>query len=332
MRILVTGCTSQQIGRGTKLGYEPVIDLYVKALRDLGHTVDHRPVDLDAEGDFKTYDRVFVGLVPAGSMAATYLIEALVTLHRARDRATVYVDDWNFPAILGHLRGCRRWPRKRIMAAPVSGNRQKDWARKRKNWSELRAALDRTAERWPTVLIPRYAWGSNSLGEEFPADVVHLDPTGYARSYTTLAEKMRTKRWVLGTVSDQRKWLDSLNLRWPVVYAGGTASKAEVKFQEADLVQLYQTSWGVLSPPYKRLFGTGWWRNRFLYAARHGAVLLCDPQEAPQLGEPYGQAEHRIETWAINDLRELARSQHRRFFRSVWGPKEMQLKLMEVLD
>jgi len=98
MRILLTGATSQQCGSGPQLGYEPVADLIVKALRHDGHEVDQQPYDWS--NALQGYDHVIVGLVPPLSIAGKYVNNALMAIYHAESFGsplTLFVDDWRFP-------------------------------------------------------------------------------------------------------------------------------------------------------------------------------------------------------------------------------------------
>jgi hypothetical protein len=313
MRVLATGVTKQQCGGGTSVDYEPVAALLVKALRAAGHGVDHRVVGAAERLD--GYDAVLVGLVPFFSIASHHLYPALHVLSEARRTGrpiVLYVDDWGFSQLIANLGTHLRQPHQ-LTKEFFKGRLNRDWALSHE--AELMEVVRWLGEDpWPPLLVPTFRWGNHEkLGNLLPNahDVTYVDPSRFARSYDVVATAVeeRDRQWVLGTVSNQLEWVESLNLAWPLNHLGTRTSRAPRKMPERDLVQLYADSWGVLSPPYRKILGTGWWRNRFVYAARTRSVLLCDPGEAAQLGEPYLLTPDVVEKQPTTALRDLAHAQ-----------------------
>lgn len=313
MKILFTGSTAQQCGSGTQLDYEPVADLFVKALRHGGHVVDQRPYDI-VNDEAAEYDHVVVGLIPALSIAGKHVNSALMAIHDAESHnvpLTIFVDDWRFPRLVTNLGTCERMPHQ--LVKPFFANRaHHELSKLPENHAILQGVITRLKdEKWPPTVIPAYSWGDHEkLASKLPQlnVVSFIDPTLFCREYEIeLVEPSRRRReWVLGTVSDQRTWVENLDPAWSVRYLGSRSSKAEEKLKEADLVSAYGQSWGVLSPYYSQVAGTGWWRNRFVYAAAAGAVLHCDPREVPRLAGAYGLPIGDVEKLGDRELNDLA--------------------------
>jgi hypothetical protein len=323
MRILFTGMTSQQCGSGTQLDYEPVADLLVKALRHSGHAVDQRPYDATVF-DAESYDHVVVGLVPPLSIAGKYVNNALFAIYHAEQNGTpltFFVDDWRFPRLVTNLGTCERMP-EQLVKPFFSSRAFHELSKLEWNHEILQKVITRLKdETWPPAIIPAYGWGDHDkLASKLPRlnRVRFIDPTAFCRTYEIPTVDERKREWILGTVSDQRGWVEKLGATWPVRYLGSRSSKAEEKLKEADLVSAYGGSWGVLSPYYSQVAGTGWWRNRFVYAAAADAVLWCDQREAPKLGESFMMPIKVTESATERELHELARVQGD-IFRS-WTP------------
>lgn len=337
MKILVTGMTGQQCGTGTRLDYEPVADLFVKALIAAGHAVWHRDISPGPVGE-KTldhFDVVFVGIVPPLSIASKHLHGALWTIAEAERRhlpLAFFLDDWAFPSLITKLGTCSRGPHH--LVKPFFASRPNhEWAVA--HLSELHAVIDRLLYlEWAPTVIPAFTWGDHSiLGNRLPMahQIEYVDPSSFARPYPITQPESRTRRWVLGTVSDQRGWLEKLQLTWPVWYIGSKSSKASESLKEPQLVQAYADNRGVLSPPYPRILGTGWWRNRFVYAASTRSILYCDPREAP-FSQAYNVPDLRVEEMNDAELDEVADWQttelHRRQMPSTFAACKMQ----DVID
>lgn len=335
MKILMTGTTKQQVGGGTALGYEPVADLFAKGLRLAGYEVEHRKTTIGE--DLAPYDAVLVGLVPFFSIASNQLYHALDVIERAEKSGhplLFFVDDWAFPRLVANLNTHIRHPWQ-LTKEFFAGRASYDWACSRK--AELQVIVERMRyQPWAPTLVPAFTWGDHHklTGEvEMMTEPYYIDVSALARDYDLCnVERPRQRRWVLGTVSDQRKWLDSLNLSWEVSHLGTRASKAPEKMPEADLVRLYAGSWGVLSPPYKRILGTGWWRNRAVYAARAGSILLADPGEMPQLGEPYQVVPADVEKMNDVELSELAAAQRNVLFSTQPSAQQVAAQLDSIVQ
>lgn len=312
----MTGTTKQQVGGGTVLGYEPVADLFVKGLRLAGYEVEHRKTVIGE--DLSSYDAVLVGLVPFFSIASNQLYHALDVIERAEKNGQpllFFVDDWAFSRVVANLNTHIRMPWQ-LTKDFFKGRASYDWACSRK--AELQVIVERMRHRpWPATLIPAFTWGDHAKlvkGVEMITEPYCIDVSAFAMEYPLTFPPTRGRRWVLGTISDQRKWMDSLSLSWEINHLGTRASKAPEKMPESQLVQLYADSWGVLSPPYKQILGTGWWRNRAVYAARAGAILLADPGEMPQLGEAYQLKPAEVEAMTDTELCSLAAAQREALF------------------
>ena len=87
---------------------------------------------------------------------------------------------------------------------------------------------------------------------------------------------------------------------------------------------MYANSWGVLAAKYPHA-GSGWWRNRFIHAVRTRSILLADPLEVSELGEPYLKNPSDIESMTTGQLRELADAQ-RDVFYARETPKEQVIE------
>lgn len=310
MKVLATGMSPPQCGRKTQTGYEHVSDLWLKALCAGGAEVEHRRVEPNEPLD--GYDIALVGLVPPNSIAARYLYTALDVINRAPKEGcglVLYVDDWRYYAIMNGLRVMCRNPRRRLIETELFKNFwARDWAIS-DGWPRIVETLESLLhEPWPTTLIPAFTWGDYEKLPKLPASRVEvLDPSAFARMYDipVVDDADRRRSWVMGTFSDQRQWITDLGLTWEHNYVGTRRSKAAGAVKEWELVASYGTSWGVLGAPYGHA-GSGWWRNRFVYAAKAGAIMLADQREVEGLGPMYYLPPEKIESMDVEDLRAYA--------------------------
>lgn len=315
MRIMITGMTRQQCGRPHQLGAQTITQMYKDALRHAGHDVIHDAFDGSPGLDLVVRcDAIMVGLSPLSSVTSHHMYYALHAITVAQNHGiplTLYVDDWKYPAIVPSLEAVLKRPDTLV----------KDFFAKRPGWGYYKvpkyrdilvSAVDRLVnQEWPPTVFPAFAWGDHGkLLTHTPRVTTSLavDPTPFSHRYplNIVDPADRKREWILGTLADHRQWIEKQGAAWPVRYIGSRGSKAPEKLSEHDLVGTYGGSWGVMSPPYRKLLGTGWWRNRFIYAAAARAILFCDPDEAPQLGSDYrtplpvieGMSERSLDLWA----------------------------------
>lgn len=347
MRILVTGFTGQQVGRATKTKYDPVIAMLIRAMRELGHTVEQRePLPNDT---LEGIDLLMVGLVPPLSIAGHFTYLSLGALSRAWATGVptaLYVDDWRFTQMISQWKTIHGKPDRLFEPVPMQGRHSSEWARgiaRKPLEAVCEIMYNATAEKlnnWPPVFVPRFGWGKDgklAVGHQLPTTrLVHYDPTSFATPYPidVVPDEARGRRWVLGVLSDQVKWLDDIKPSWGVLHYGNTASKASSAIPENELVSSYGRTWGVLSPRYTKLDGTGWWRNRYVYSARAKCVLLADPREAPQLGEAYAGVLPNLELVegaSLEQLKNLAQAQIDALRAGCWGREQLLTFLSEEL-
>lgn len=181
----------------------------------------------------------------------------------------------------------------------------------------IAAAGQLLGERWAEGMVPvcpMYGFGDRSLvRKRMPKEVGAIEaldpsPTIYdSLSAVAPADPSTKKRsWVLGALMPHDTWLDKKSLTWPVEIVGSRKMVRERGGQrfntEQEVLEFYNQHWGIMSPPYMHA-GSGWWRSRFLYAARVGSILITDKGEGDPLGDAYKVTISQVE--AMNDA-ELA--------------------------
>lgn len=337
MRVLMTGMSPPQCGRKTQTGYEHVSDLWGKALRAGGAQVEHRTVTVDEP--LSEYDVCLVGLIPPNSIANRYLYTALSTIGRARMSGcalVLYVDDWRFGQITHGVRVVARDITKRLLNNSMFVNLVgRDWALTDRGQQTVTSVLNALDSRpWPTTLVPAFTWGDHDKLPSLPAIKTEvIDPTAFSRRYEIpqASDDQRDRTWIMGTFSDQRTWIDSLGLEWDVSYVGTRRSRSENgHLQEADLVASYGQAWGTLAAPYGHA-GSGWWRNRFVYSASAGAVMLASPQEVAGLGPDYYRPGPEVEKMSDAELREFADTQRRLMAQRMQPAQSVVDQVMSVM-
>jgi hypothetical protein len=187
----------------------------------------------------------------------------------------------------------------------------------------VQTAIDLLDARWAAGMVPvcpMYAWGDRTgVRRRMPSDVGRieaLDPTSVVfdtlNAVTPATPEEKERAWVLGALMPHDTWLEKKKPGWPVEIVGSRklirklgGSRLDT---ELDVLNFYNTRWGILSPPYPHA-GSGWWRSRFLYAARIGSILVTDKGEGDPLGDAYKLTIADVEKMNTEELAAAAKAQ-----------------------
>ena len=179
------------------------------------------------------------------------------------------------------------------------------------------------AERWSAGLVPAcpmYAFGDRQLvRKRMPKEmsgIEALDPSSTIYNILASSEpkspQEKQRSWVLGALMPHDTWLEKKKPEWPVEIIG--SRKLIKKFggqrldTEEDVLAFYNNYWGILSPPYPHA-GSGWWRSRFMYAARVRSILVVDKGEGDPVGDAYKITIKDVEKMSDAELEQTATAQ-----------------------
>lgn len=178
-------------------------------------------------------------------------------------------------------------------------------------------------ERWARGLVPAcpmYSFGDRSLvRKRMPktmGPIEALDPSSTIYDILQTSEPLppeeKERSWVLGALMPHDTWLERKSPDWEVEIIGSRKLIRKYGGQrldtEADVLAFYNKHWGILSPPYPHA-GSGWWRSRFMYAARVGSILVTDKGEGSPLGDPYKLTIKQVESMNTAELTAAAKAQ-----------------------
>ena len=315
MKILVTGMCNGQAGAPPRPGYVTLADCLTRLLMALGHDVDNRPVAIGE--DLSGYGIIFCGLFSPFSVNGKWIFSVVDMLDRCwnRDEQAVatFVDDWTLHQIDQNSRSTYRVPKRLIRDTVFDRRPGYDWACSAEGQSAIVRLFTRVTETgWPPMIMPVFGWGNpRMVMKEIMAEQYWpLDPTAYMPVHSAVYPDERKRAWVLATMQDHAEWWEKIHPEWEVItYGGGMTKRKADPVPVTEVFQAYADCRGVLSPPYSKLLGAGWWRERMVHAAMTRAVLCCDPREAPQLGEPYALTLEAIEAMTDSQLDEAASAQ-----------------------
>jgi hypothetical protein len=328
-RVLLTGSTPMQVGSDrTQLKIITAVVGWRNALTDMGYAVEHRPVTVGE--DLSGYAHVIAILNQPNSLASSYVHGAVWCLH-SRPDTIIALDDWQVKEIVSGAQTFARSQERmtRLHAAPAEYR------------DMLSAMYDAIGNKpWPwRVIAPILGAGDTSLLGVPRAEVIGIDPTAYVPRYP-MPDKVihREKRWVQATLL--AKPLPPIT--WPLAEygpqarakggGGGAGDKASPRLVESDLMRVYASSWGIISPAHPHA-GSGWWRVRYLMAVDAGAILSGDIREARVLGNAYAEASdmRHVERMTPAQLAVLAIRQRACFEDITWSKDRVKTALKQVL-
>jgi len=279
MKILITGVTDTHVNKATRVPSTKFTSIPV-CLADAMRTMDHY-VDhreVTPGESLASYDRVICFLYPKDRHARHP--EGALHVLESRPDALIGIDDWAAPAIVD-------------------------------TWEMPELAQ----RRW---IAPVYKWGNPSRLRSFLKldDVVCYDPSpmvGASPVADPFAPRVRT--WLNASFHASTHVWAAENTKWPLL-SYGCKPLLQARILESDANELYTKVAGCLAPPYE-ISGTGWWRVRYLFASRAGAVIGCAPNEFCDLGIEFQHPISLIEDCSDASLATLATAQRKLIERNV---------------
>lgn len=341
MKILLTGMTATHVGSTRRMmGFTSSTQMYAELLRKAGHTVEQRSV-VPGEDLLKNYGRIVVGIAPPNALNVRHVYGALWALRLGLDsprKVLTYFNDWNVRVCLSGFK-TQSNSHERIWRA-ILLREHRALAQSGKHRKMIEETVDAYVKRWPlTTIFPLRDGGDLSLvlnGTQIDASVARrFDPTlAYPlEKIEFFRPKKRERRWVLGALSPQERWVKKLDLAQPAELYGCKSLK-QARVSEAELIQRYAETRGVLAHPYYHA-GSGWYRSRFAHAAVTGSIMLADPREAVVLGPSYALVAEEGNTIMAERsdkfLDNLANDQKHELFGRAWGKTKMVKVINEII-
>lgn len=287
MRILITGCNKAQCTYDFYLQQQLRVAMcqysLPRALRDMGHTVDMRPVIIGENLDH--YDEVFVFLHnPAGF--AGYVYNALWAI-TAAPNCILSFDDWQTDSIFDSLialNTSEKLFRKFVIDshANIPDNIE--------SYGEsLLSAIEKIKSRSNRLLFPAFSGGDLSLllgSRAWPEELLFsYNPNPYHLNRQSSVQlfpepKQRVFNFAGLVQNKTKKWLAAQQVSttaWPLKLYG-SRKDGQDRVVESEMLDIYSAQWGILMPGYFHA-GSGWWRARPLQIADVCSILIGSPKE-----------------------------------------------------
>lgn len=330
MRIFATGMNpadSNAFKRDPRVNFFQAFAEGIRYLQDLGHEVEWRRFMVGQPILPKT-EAVIVSTMLPRSLNSPYALGVMWAISEALREdipLVIYLTDWQFFNVAREFRSIAKegtdYFFKKIGGAPqyaenpvALGDRAEALLQVCVDFANPSSVLWKNAQ----ILCPLYArWGDRKIVQRLlpGANPVHgFDPTPLFLRYLDATGRRlippemekRARRWVLPSLLVDDRWVEDQNLRWRVDRFG--PKRYRVLPDERAVHVEYAKRVGALCPPYPTV-GSGWWRSRWIHAARTRTVLLCDPGDGRLFGAPYLHSGSSYESMTSETLAHIAEGQ-----------------------
>lgn len=299
MYILATGMNpadANVLKRSPRVEIFQAFGEMIRYLQDVGENVDWRRMRVGGPIP-PGVDAIVVSLMLPRSLNCPYALGVIWTISEAlrlEIPLVLYMCDWAFfrahPEFRSIAKAGTSYFFKKIGNAPQYDESPMAIEEYGDQLIEVCEAYGNPSSRlWRNaqVMVPRYTHiGDVRIVQRLLPGVDRvftMDPTPLFLRYldsglTPSAEdqkwtESRAQRWILPSLLIDDDWIDRQELTWPVDRFGPKG--CIVLENEREVTKAYARRAGALCPPYPTA-GSGWWRSRWIHAARARLVLLCD--------------------------------------------------------
>ena len=345
MRALISGFSLDGANGRSRVQFESLSNGLARSCELLGWDWEHDRMLVDTNPDrLAEADVLFMGIAPFNGIPSRFIFGALDAIAKARQYncgLVFYVTDWQTNLLLSSARTMAKKPTNYIKPL-LSGRTDYEWAKENVDLLEriTRAFIDK---QWPETIIPMHTWHNDPdrdqrIQTHIPARrQLVLDPTTVTTDFWSIDEPdwdAKKRQWVCAALGDRARWILDQGITWPAEIRGGATFKirdgqAAPRVKEHEIVELYRQSWAACSPP-TNMFKTGWWRTRYSYATRAGAVLYGDPEELRPIGPHFGYSVQQIESFTDAQLKELTIAQRTEYESRIEPRDQVLLKISDA--
>lgn len=305
MKILITGMMKVQAQHPRPGFFGSGIVALNEALKKAGHSVDWRKIEYGEKLD--QYKLLILGLGAIGDFSNQFLYQ-IISASRY-DNVLYLIDDWRANKALAGIRDNELF-RDFLLKNGTGKHVDRDViVRDQRKLEKLREKMFRKKT---NLLGSFFEFGDRSIileGTPFTSTMSY-DPSSFLYKYRLeKAEvempKKRYQQWIYGSLADHSRWHKKLGATWPIV---AHLRKNGNFLSEPELLQRYAASTGMLAPCYQAS-GSGWWRPRYIHAARCRTPMHGDKSEASGFHRDYYKDVTQIEEMTVQQRREFAADQ-----------------------
>ena len=316
MKILITGMnklqTHEDFFQRQHLKVVPSHYGLIRALRDMGHEVEQRVVQLGE--DISHYDKVIAFIHNPGGFSG-FVHNGLYAIAQRPDAIFAF-DDWQINSI---FEGIQKLADDRYRKYVVRQARE-DLEEIQKYDAEYDKAFDLIFAKKNPVLLSAYKGGDLSLLLDYPTDLLYRYlPVSYnlnrvgGYGLDIRFQPIKNRRYNFSSLvqGKTKRWLNEIDATWPIDFYGSRKDGQE-RLTEHEMVQVYADDWACLMPGYYNS-GSGWWRARPQQVNDACSILIGDKAELMVYYQNEKLASLRpadiegLEDW---ELYEIGKAQH----------------------
>lgn len=324
MKAIITGFALDGANGRSKVEFESLSTGLSRACDLLGWEWEHDRMRVETSDDrLEAADVMFMGVAPFNGIPSRFIIGALDAIDKARKHKcaiVLFVSDWQTHLLRSSAKTMLKKPDNYVKPL-LAGRTDYEWGKDNLDMLErvTRAFVERP---WPETIVPMHSWHSEASRD--PRIQKHitarrlsiLDPTTITTDFWDIDEpdwSTKKRQWVCAALGDRASWIEDQGITWPAEIRGGATFKIRngeksPRVKERDIIELYRESWAACAPR-TQMRKTGWWRPRYSYMTRAGAVLFADPEEVSVIGPHFGYSAQQIESFTDSQLRELTVAQ-----------------------
>ena len=337
MKVLITGMTAKHVG-SSRANYMLFPDTYYALLRDkLKVHVEMRSVTVDE--DLRKYDKIIAFLFPPEKLGATRKYAIFDLIARYPEKVILTFDDWQYYQFQSGLRSCFNGERFWNWVYKYPDYATREDVELLKSKPNIRKRIEDSVDILVNdlthpVIYPFHSWGDPAKIRIKTTGKIHLvDPAKY---YIGLISNFtynfhltnRKKAWVLGSLFDHSKYIESLGISWEVLRYGH--KKTQEVLTERELAYIYSNNWGIISPKYPNS-GDGWWRVRWVFTAYISNIIHACREELGSLPSNFLPSVNEIESMSKIQLGDLATYQSSELLKRFSSREKFTSKIEEVL-
>lgn len=312
MKVLITGCTSQQSSIKTQGKTPTFAGLLSQAFRDGGAAVEVvEPSVYLKESDIAQYDSVIVGIAPPKSLSANKVYSAFSVAEKARKigNLSLFLDAPEPYKVWASLKSCYN----------NFSDLEKPFYSKRKEYKEflnddvnnqVKSFIEYLyTDLWVKTYYPTFPWSTNST----LCDAIENIDSSKLYGVSVDALILNTNNLLRSSFPNKNYWTcDAPNTEW---------SKSIVKTLENPVISTRQDKWASQSDTLDRIkmslgtlvstyrSGESWWSPALSQSLSCGVPVVTDWRHSASLGDEWRILATTIETMTLKERSELAITQ-----------------------
>ncbi|QEM41597.1 hypothetical protein SEA_FORZA_130 [Gordonia phage Forza] len=328
MKAIISGFSLDGAQGRSRVQFESVSQGLARACDILGWDYIHDIMYVDSNDDrLKEADVMFMNIAPFNGLSSRFIIGALHAISRARANncaLVLFVSDWQTQLLISSAKTMSR-DTYRYVKPLMQGRSDFLWGVH--NRDTLQVVTDAFVNNpWPETIVPLHTWWENTVDKDLILKHIParrhciFDPTVLTTDTWEVDPPVwedKKRAWVCAALGDRAAWIEEQGASWPMEIRGGATFKvrdgeASPRVTEREVVELYRQNWGACAPK-TLMYRTGWWRTRYSFALRAGAVLFGDPEEVRPMGPHFGYTASQIESFTDSQLKSLSITQREEF-------------------